>query len=167
MQREELQTQAMQLAGVAARFAFGRRADREERIADAVSTAWEFAQKAGPLATPKSIVYYAIRAVKRGPRRSEFGIDHPRPRTRPPVKRESIDLTDWSHPGDDPADIVQAIMDVATWWLTLNHQQRTVARLYAAGFRTQEIARRLKKTEGRISQIRGRLRESYRELVDG
>jgi DNA-directed RNA polymerase specialized sigma24 family protein len=170
MDRVELTERAVQMARVAAGYAFGRQPDCEERIADAVSSAWEFAQSAGPEATPGSIVHYAIRRVKsaRMHHGSERSIEHPRPRGREPARRFGLQVAaDFARVGDDPALIAMANLDVAAWLTTLPPLKRAVARLAAAGYGTQEIARRFRKSEARISQIRSELRESWREFTDG
>lgn len=164
----ELLERAMDVTRRVARKVFRVYPDREERIADAVSFAWEFAQTAGPDATPSTIKHYAIRRVRSGTfRGSERSIEHQRPRGRQPAQRVVFAIEDFARVGDDPAVLAQVRIDVAAWWCTLPHLKRTVARLLAAGFRTEEVAQFVGKTEGRISQMRGELLKSWREYQDG
>lgn len=164
----ELMERALQKTRKRAGQVFRNFPDREDRIADAVSIAWEFARTAGPDATPGTIKHYAMRRVCSGTfRGSERSIEHQRPRGRQAAQRSAITVMDFASVGDDPAVIVQVKLDVAAWLHTLPPLKRTVARRLAVGYRTEEVARFVGKTEGRISQIRNELLISWREYQDG
>lgn len=164
----KLMERALQKTRSAACRAFRNFPDREDRIADAISIAWQFALTAGPDATPGSIRRYAIRRVRCGTfRGSERSIEHQHPRRRQPARRSAFAIEDFASVGDDPAVLTQVKLDFVAWFATLTPFKRAVARRLAAGFRTEEVARFVGKTEGRISQIRRELLVSWRECQDG
>ena len=59
----------------------------------------------------------------------------------------------------DPADQVALRIDIAEFLEKLNENQSSVFRLTQEGFSNNEIAGILQKTPGRISQIRGEIRD--------
>lgn len=167
MDREELSRKAMALARKYAERVFSRRRERDELIADAEAWAWEFAQTAGPRATLPSIAWYAVKRVtsKRRFRGSSRSIDHPR--HRPQWSVSGMDVADYSRSGDNPSLIVMAKLDTAAWLQTLTARHKAITLLYAAGWRTEEIAELFGVTSGRISQIRKELLDLWQEFQDG
>ncbi len=63
-----------------------------------------------------------------------------------------------------PADIAAFRIDFAAWLKSLPRRQRGIARLLAAGETTSVTARRFHVSDGRISQIRRELEQSWREF---
>lgn len=68
--------------------------------------------------------------------------------------------------GDNPADIVQALLDISAWFSQLGAQMQRVAQLFAEGGSTKEIAELLGLSCGRVSQIRDELRRRYSRFQD-
>ena len=64
-----------------------------------------------------------------------------------------------------PADIVSFRIDFADWLKNLGRRDRRIAERLALGHRTQDVARRFKISEARVSQLRGELAESWRRFV--
>jgi hypothetical protein len=64
-----------------------------------------------------------------------------------------------------PADVVRVRLDFSDWLKTLSRRDRRVANFLALGHRTSDAARKFDVSEGRISQIRGELSESWREFT--
>ena len=63
------------------------------------------------------------------------------------------------------SDIVAFRCDFAAWLRSLPRRDRRITATLALGNRTSEVAKRFKVTEGRISQIRRELAESWRTFV--
>jgi hypothetical protein len=61
----------------------------------------------------------------------------------------------------NPADVAAARIDFAEWLRTLSRQQRRVAKVLATGETTSGAARKFCLTEGRISQLRHELRDTW------
>lgn len=140
--------------------------DREQKICDAQSVAWEFFQTAGPTATPQTIAAFAIRHVASGRqfRESSRSITGPNPRRRPKPRRAGFDPSAIFREGANPARVV-CFRDLYQVWLeTLNDRQRKVVELLANGDRTEEAAAKCGLTPGRISQIRREVERRWHEL---
>lgn len=140
--------------------------DREQKVCDAQSVAWEFFQTADKKATPQSIAFYAIRrvAIGRQFRESAWSITGPNPRRMAKPQRAVFEPSAIFRTGDNPARIV-AFRDLYQLWLTtLNSRQRAVAELLAEGNRTEEAAATCGVSPGRISQIRRELEKLWHEL---
>lgn len=161
----DLAAQAMEIAERLARREFARRFERDELVADAMSMAWQAArQTTNPQATASTIAGYAVQQVKVA-RQFQWSIRTvDNPRHWQDTVRQDFDAVEYCRPGDDPATIAQVRIDLTEWLSTLSDQQRTVATLFATGCRTTEIAALLKKTPGRISQLRDELRVSWAEF---
>ncbi len=158
----ELARQAMELAGRLALRAFRGRFDREELVADAKSLAWQQARNTkNDRATPSTIAGFAIKqvTVNRQFQWSIRTVDHPRNWEH--ITRQSLNANEHCKTGGDPARIAEVKIDVADWLDQLSPQQFQVASLFAGGFGTGEIAQLLRKTPGRISQVRDELRENW------
>lgn len=140
--------------------------DRDDKVCDAQSLAWEFFQAADERATPQSIAYYAIRhvAVGRQFQESARSITGPNPRRRDKPRRAVFDPSQVFRTGDDPARVA-AFRDLYRVWLsTLSSRQRRVVELLATGERADVTAAQCGLSPGRISQIRRELEKRWREL---
>jgi hypothetical protein len=60
-----------------------------------------------------------------------------------------------------PADVAATRIDFCSWLATLPRRQREIARVLASGETTKTAARQFAVTEGRISQVRRELAESW------
>ena len=60
---------------------------------------------------------------------------------------------------------VQFRCDFPAWLGTLRRRDRRIAETLALGHRTQDVARKFKVSEGRVSQLRRELNTSWREFV--
>jgi hypothetical protein len=65
----------------------------------------------------------------------------------------------------DAAAIVQTKLDFSDWLASLNRRDRRVAEFLANGESTRSAARRFKVSDGRISQLRKELAESWHRFV--
>ncbi len=144
-----------------ARLAFADWPNREELVADAVSTAWELLLTAPPAATPSTVAYYATRRVKIGRQFSERqrSITGPNPRQLDkPTRDELVDVLTTS---DDPAEIVQVRLDFAAWYENLTGREQQMLLAFMDGERTQDLARRYGISNARVSQVRRELVEHW------
>lgn len=141
---------------------FARHRDREAKLFDAESVAWEFHQ-AAPAAPPKAIAWYTLKRVasERHFHQSARSIDGPNPRKRSKPERGSVTLNEISRPGDDPAEIAAFRCDFTAWVKQLNDRDRKVAESLSQGNRTGEVAKTVGCSAGRISQIRRELAENW------
>ena len=64
-----------------------------------------------------------------------------------------------------PADVVCFRVDFADWLRSLGRRDRRIAERLALGYRTQDVARRFKISEARVSQLRSELADSWRRFV--
>ena len=64
-----------------------------------------------------------------------------------------------------PFDIVRTKLDFDAWLHSLPCRHRRLAQFLSLGNRTSQAARKFKVSEGRVSQIRKELAESWREFV--
>ncbi len=64
-----------------------------------------------------------------------------------------------------PADVVRVRLDFSDWLKTLSRRDRRVANFLALGHRTTDAARKFGVCEGRVSQLRNELAESWREFT--
>lgn len=164
MNRDELIDAAMELAEQYAR-KFFRGSDRDENVNDAKSMAWQIARNASERATPATVAFRAVLRVKVSGqfRWSIRTVDHPHATRRHHRVTLGFDDLMWDA---DPAEIAQIRIDMDEWlWNELSALKRKVAFMLMAGCGVSEIARVLKKTPGRISQIRQELRDSWLEFT--
>lgn len=63
-----------------------------------------------------------------------------------------------------PAELAASRIDVRAWMATLNRRDRQIAEYLARANRTGETARKFGVSEGRVSQLRGELRDSWRRF---
>jgi len=148
---------------LAAKRRFAGDADRETKLADSASVAFELMQLASDEATPGSLAAYAVRRVASGRVFSESirSIDGPPSPDREKPGRFRLDPAAVYRTGDDPARIAAFRLDVRQWIGTLTDLQRQVATSLAMGDRTGEAADRFGVSAGRVSQIRRELAESW------
>jgi DNA-directed RNA polymerase specialized sigma24 family protein len=64
-----------------------------------------------------------------------------------------------------PADIVRTRLDFAAWLKQLPRRERKVVRFLSLGHRTVDAAKKFGVSQGRISQLRRELAESWRRFV--
>ena len=64
-----------------------------------------------------------------------------------------------------PADVVRVRLDFSDWLKTLSRRNRRIAKFLAIGNRTTDAARKFGVCEGRVSQVRKELADSWREFV--
>jgi len=64
-----------------------------------------------------------------------------------------------------PAELAASRIDFPAWLKTLKPRDRKVARFLSLGNRTQDAARKFDVSQGRISQLRKELQESWREFT--
>ena len=64
-----------------------------------------------------------------------------------------------------PADIARVHLDFAAWLKQLPRRNRRIAEFLSVGHRTQEAANKFRLSEGRVSQLRAELAESWRQFV--
>ena len=62
-------------------------------------------------------------------------------------------------------DIVSFRIDFADWLASLPRRNRRITETLALGHRTQDVARKFKVSEGRISQLRRELSTSWKQFV--
>lgn len=163
MEKSKLENGAMQIARAVAGKVFRFHRDREERINDAVSMAWQDAQTAPEGATERSIAYFAIKRVLKDRHfpLSERSIDKPRPNKRPANQRASINWALVTSPGDDPAEIVTFWLTFLPWLEALSPRDRRVAIAFVFGDRTKTVAAEFKLSAARVSQLRRELKEHW------
>ena len=64
-----------------------------------------------------------------------------------------------------PAEIVRVRMDFSDWLASLPCRHRRLAQYLSLGNRTSQAARKFRVSEGRVSQLRKELAESWRKFV--
>ena len=136
--------------------------DRDEKLMDAISVAWEIMQTAPDTVTPLNVAYYALKSVRdqRHQKESSRSISSPK-RKRAKPQRATLDPAFCARPNDDPAKIAGLRIDFASWLADLNDRQRRIVKLLVMGNTTQEVAELLGCTDGNVSQYRRRLAESW------
>lgn len=149
---------------------FAGEANEDDRVADTIRLAWQFARTAGPTATVGSCVRYAVTRAKsvRMLGMSVRSIDHPRNSNE--VSREHLDVSDLFsgiyRERDDPAVIVQVRLDFADWLESLSPLQVTVVRLLVNGERPSDVAKAAGVSAGRVSQLRRELLANWNEFTE-
>ena len=124
-------------------------------------------------ATPLGI--YAVRRVRSGRRigskRTSFDVMSPYAQV---VRRIKVERLDQQHDHDEswreilledkkagPAETAAARIDVPAWFSTLSARRRRIAKTLASGETTQETAKIYGISQGRISQLRRELQNSW------
>ena len=64
-----------------------------------------------------------------------------------------------------PADVVRVRLDFRDWLRTLKRRDRKIAQFLGLGNRTSDVAKKFKVSEGRVSQLRRELAESWAQFV--
>lgn len=164
MEKSTLESEAMQIAHYLARKRFRFDPDREAKIQDAMSLAWELAQTAADDATGSAVGYYAVKRVmmKRQFSQSERSIDNPRdPRRVIAAQRESLQPSLMTRPGDNPAEVVCFWMTFLPWLKSLSPRNRQVAVAFILGDSTGSVAEQFSLSATRVSQLRRELQEDW------
>lgn len=161
-------TPFMRAARRRAMLVFARRPDREELIADTISSAWELVQTAPPQATPQSIAWYATKRVKVGRQFSERqrSITGPNPRQLDKPPRDSELLTDVVDDSRNPADVAQLRLDFIAWLDVLTERERVMLTAFLNGERTSDLSAQYGISPARVSQIRRELVEHWAVFTD-
>lgn len=136
--------------------------DREAKVTDAISIAWEIFKTSPDEATPSTIARYAVKRVHSHRTYSESvrSVSSPKRRLGKP-ERCTFDVACIWRDGDNPARIVRFQLDYQSWLNGLNPRAKAIAELLAAGHTTQEVAELIGCTEGNVSQYRRRLASSW------
>lgn len=136
--------------------------DKDAKVNDAISIAWEISKTAPPTATPSSIANFAVKRVRSERTFSESvrSVSSPRRKVGKPDKF-AFDVNLIWRDGDDPARIVRFRLDYQAWLQSLNTRSKQIAELLAAGHSTQEVAEKIGCTNGNVSQFRRRLEASW------
>lgn len=148
-----------------ARNKFAGRWDADEKVADAMSVAWEFAMKYGERAWPERLAALAVRRVSQN---RQFRIDTrtvDAPNRAPRTRDLDFDLNDLFSIDDNPADVAAFRIDFADWFASLSETKRSICETLASGESTADAALRCGVSRGRISQIRRELEDSYRDFL--
>lgn len=156
-QNEECIDCILQLTRCLASRRFAGRWDREDRVNDSVSVAWEFAQQGR--GTPATVAFFAIRRVVSHGQfsRSRRSIDHTQPgRT---IQRTGDYAVAAGEP--DPARLAVMRVDFEAWLDQLPSRLQRVAMLLATGLNTVDVAQIIGCTRGNISGIRKQLIADY------
>lgn len=149
-----------------ARMYFAGRPDFPEVRADLLSRSWEFTLTAGENATVHTVVGYAARHVRAGRHFSGSirGIEARR-KDGPHYHRIDIDLMELPDDHQRPAASAILRIDFTEFRKSLNDRQREVLDAVLMGDSTSEIADRLDRSLGLISQIRRLLYERLQTFL--
>jgi len=153
----------LQITRCLARRRFSGEWDKEDRVNDSVSRAWEIA-KLGR-GTPATVAYFAIRNVASNGQfsRSRRSIDHTQPGQTATRTGDCIA----SSVEPDPATLAVIKVDFEAWLDQLPNRLQRVAILLATGLNTVDIARIIGCTRGNISGIRKQLIIDYSLFEEG
>ena len=145
---------------------FRKDPQRDEKVADAISVAWEMFQTAKPAATPGSLAWYAIKRVRadRQFSESETSITGPNPRRQAKPQRMRFEPYAIFAVGANPARQVAFRDFFSAWFASLSSRKQLAVELLACGETTEAAAVQCGCTPGRISQIRRELAESWHEF---
>lgn len=170
--QSNLLEQAMEAARKRALRFFRYDGDREAKVTDAISSAWEIGRKAPPDVKPSTIAAMAVRRVKsrRQFNESVRSVDVPvlskrELKTRQKAERVALDPAEFAGVGDNPADIAQVKHDFRIVFETLSKIQRSIAVCLAKGESTKDTAEKFDVCNGRISQIRRLIKERWDALT--
>lgn len=166
MSKSTLQQAAMEAARRLALRRFAGDSERETKVQDAISLAWEFSLRAPEAATPSTVARFAVRKVTANRQFPESvrSADGGKSRCRDKPQRTGLDVGQLARLGDDPAAIAQVRHDAAVWWSRLSPRKRQMAEALALGYTTKETAEMLGCTAGAVSQTRRLLWEAWESL---
>lgn len=166
MDQSTLQQAAMEAAKRYAMKRFANDSDRDQKVADAISVAWELSLCGSAAATPSAYARFAVRRVRTGRqfRQSVRSIDGPPTRRADKPDRSWLDVAELTSPGLNPARIAQIRHDVEMWWPCLTDRKRQIAEALAMEYTTNEVAAMFGCSPGRVSQVRRELAESWGDL---
>jgi DNA-binding NarL/FixJ family response regulator len=136
--------------------------DRDEKLCDALSVAWEIHRTAPESVTPLNVAYYALKTVRSSKHQQEStrSILSPKQRAMKP-QRSGLDPDFVGRVGDDPATIAMLRIDFASWRDSLTETQRKLVELLILGETTKDAAEKLGCSAGNVSQYRKRLADSW------
>jgi DNA-binding NarL/FixJ family response regulator len=169
--QSNLQEETMKVTRILAKTAFAGDPDRDDKVDDAVSVAWEMSFKAPPGVEPEQIAGNAIKRIRVGRQfqQSVRSIDGPpldkrnkKDRSKP--QRRSIDVADLAAIGSNPAEIFQVQHDLEYIFRGLSARDQAIVVDLAMGERTRDIAKKFEVTDGRISQVKNTLKEKWKAL---
>lgn len=138
--------------------------EKEQRILDALSVAWEIWRTAPNDATPSTIARYAVlsSAAERHISKTSKSADSKGRMRRTGATRDC--QFDINHVGGDqnnPSRIVAFRIDFSQWLASLKERDRRVAEMLARGDTTSEVAAELGCTAGNVSQLKARLAANW------
>jgi DNA-directed RNA polymerase specialized sigma24 family protein len=90
-------------------------------------------------------------------RQSSRSLDGPNPRRKRRAQPADADLGTLAGHTDDPSRLATVLVDYREWLATLTPQERDFLEAFLFGEATQEIARRMQVSPGRVSQVRREL----------
>jgi DNA-binding NarL/FixJ family response regulator len=134
--------------------------DRDEKLCDALSVAWEIHRTAPESVTPLNVAYYALKTVRSNKHQRESTLSVLSPKQRA-VSRADLDPDFVGRVGDDPATIAMLRIDFASWRASLTETQGELVELLMLGETTKEAAEKLGCSPGNVSQYRKRLADSW------
>lgn len=158
---------------------------KEDRIAETVALSWKWfrrldEQGKDPTQFPTVLASYSARAVRNGRRlcgqeRAKDSLSFLAQQRHSFVVTKLPDVsTQESNPLDTALvdntrslvpDAVAFRIDYPAWQRTLAPEKRRITNAMAVGHRTLDLAVRFKVSQGRISQLRQELRQSWREFI--
>ncbi len=148
-----------------ARVVLQRNPQRVELTNDAVSLAWEAMLTVPDGIDGKAVAFYAVRRAVAGRQfrqsvRSLMGPELNRRNKRDRRKAQQAPMEVGrllDHRNEDPALLATVKIDFADWIGMLSRRELQFLTAFMAGERTQAVARRMRVSEARVSQIRSEL----------
>ncbi len=165
MNRSQL---AMRQARAIGRVVFAGRWNLAELLNDCESVAWELERAAPAHVGPGPISCLACKRVKisrQFPKRTSKSVWddwQDRRSKRPRFTRADLQLEEeLAAPNVDPAALACFIIDYKAWLRQLKPRHRRIAKLLATGESTRRAAETFRVSDGRISQVRAELKDSW------
>ncbi len=160
---------AMRQARLIGRHRFAGRWNLKELLDDCSSTAWELERSAPPHVAAGAIAQISVKRVAIGrhlrPSIRSIGMGwQPTKAKRPKFFQVQIRLQDLAAPDVDPAELACFLCDYETWLAILTPKKRKLAKLLATSETTRAAAKRFAVSDGRISQLRAELKESWEKF---
>ncbi len=143
---------------------FAGQHDKEQRVLDALSVAWEIWRNAPNDATPSTIARYAVlsSAADRHISKTSKSADSKGRMKRSGATRDhQFDINNVGDDHNDPSRIVAFRIDFSQWLASLKERDRRVAEMLARGDTTSEVANELGCTLGNVSQLKAKLATSW------
>lgn len=160
-------TQILPVVKRRARRIFAMRAERADRIADAISLAWEGFIAAPDKATASSLSYYACSQVimRRQFKESQRSATGPNQQRKPKPERLETGLNGMVTELENPAEIAALRIDFAAWVETLTEREKDFLHCFLFDESTKAIAEHFRVSPGRVSQIRRELLEHWQAFI--